>query len=223
MEDGREESEESYVGCELFCSGQRIYSFKFHPPVDRFPKDEIEVKARCQCVISIPAQDGKMSTMVFGLGTCGVTYPCLRCIRHHAETCFPEWMREKYPDIVGASSCQCKDFPLREGTNSYEECFKRFKNVMGENSCYTAAESGLPKGLVDSTMSVNSSPLMMLSLDLHSGKPMHVHMGIMTHVTEETTKMLTKVGGNKTGWAEQHKQAIVEKASQHDHKFRKEQ
>jgi hypothetical protein len=214
LEDGREESEVSYVGCEIFCSGRKLYSFKFDLPVDGFSKDKTEVKARCQRVISIPAQDGKMSAMVFGLRTCGVTYPCLRCIRHHGKTCFPEWMHAKYPDIVGASLCECKDFPLREGIYSYEECFKRFEIGIGEKFCYTAAEKSVSKGLVESTKSVNSEPLMRLSLDLHSGEPMHVHMGVVTHLTEETAKMLAKVCGDKTGWAEKHKEAIVEKAKE---------
>jgi tetratricopeptide (TPR) repeat protein len=213
LEDGREESEVSYIGCELFCSGQKMYSFKFNLPVDGFPKDnEPEVKARCQRVISIPAQDGKMATMVFGLGTCGVTYPCLRCTRHHAQRSFPEWMDEKHSDIVGASQFECKDFPLREGTNSYEECYKKFKNAMGEKIAYTALESKLPPGVVDRTLSVTSGPLMMLDLDLHSGEPMHVHMGLVSHATEEATKMLASVGGDKTGWAEKLKQVMVEKA-----------
>jgi hypothetical protein len=37
-------------------------------------------------------------------------------------------------------------------------------------------------------------------------------MGLVSHATEETAKKLAKVGGDKSGWAEKLKQAILEKA-----------
>jgi hypothetical protein len=91
---------------------------------------------------------------------------------------------------------------------------QKFINAVGEKRSYTAIESNNSKGVgtVDRTLSVTSGPLMKLGLDLHSGKPMHVHMGLVSHATEETTKKLAKVGGDKSEWAEKLKQAILEKA-----------
>jgi hypothetical protein len=69
--------------------GQELYTFWFDSPMTSLP-----VKVNCKHLICFPAEDGKMSACVYGLSTCGLKFPCLRCLWELKIWSYPKCMKE---------------------------------------------------------------------------------------------------------------------------------
>ena len=204
-EQGNEQNRDgTFVGCQFYGSidGQdhKLYSFWFDVAMPT-QNEQALVRANRKNIICFPAQDGKMAVSVAGLGTCSNKYSCLCCVRSLNSSSFPEWMREEFPELI--DDAVCKDFPKREGRYSAETCFALFERETGKKNEYSMAESDVPIVVRDKVYSQYLPSLLKIHPDLHSGDPMHVSQGYMTHLTEETAKMLREITGS--GWAERKK------------------
>jgi hypothetical protein len=122
---------------------------------------------------------------------------------------FPPWMYEQYPDLFDEPPA-CHDFALRECEHSRAESFCLFEKLTGKDPGFSIATSErLSVDIRDQTKSVSKKPLLDVDLDLHSGDPMHLTQGYMTHLTKETSKLLTDIIGG-FGWAERKKEEAVQ-------------
>jgi hypothetical protein len=196
---------DDYVGCVLEShDGQRLYSFRFDSPMVA----SLPVEANCKHLICFPAEDGKMAACVYGMSTCGVKFPCLRCLWELETWSYPKYMKEDCPELFNDITLhRFKDFLLREGRYSREECFKTFAQMVGPNREYSEAESGVSDFVRDKCKSVFKEPLLSIDGDLHNGDPMHITQGFMTHLSEAVKKQLQEIPGG--GWAQnKHAEAL---------------
>ena len=97
---------------------------------------------------------------------------------------------EKYKNRFN-SSVEFKDCELREGErNSYDACNKRRVDRIGNNVEYCAG-SKHTKTNIEATKSILTLPfLRAVDLDLLTADPLHIHEGMVTHLTENTIKLL---------------------------------
>jgi hypothetical protein len=206
-ETAADEEPAGYVGCILktAVSGEVLFSFVFEKAMD-CPRASFE--ANCKHVVCFPAEDGKMAACLYGMSTCGVKYPCLRCVYTLGNSDIPDWMYKQYPDLFDEPPT-CHDFALREWEQSRAESFCLFEKLTGKDRGFSVAKSEhVTVDIRDLTKSVSKEPILDVDLDAHSGDPMHLTQGYMTHLTKETCKLLRDIGG--TGWAESKKEELIQ-------------
>jgi hypothetical protein len=74
-EDETPDLEEGFIGCIVFWRERKVYAFRFSAPMSV----EGTIELHCKRSILINSDDGKMTTMLCGLGTAGSSFPCPRC------------------------------------------------------------------------------------------------------------------------------------------------
>jgi hypothetical protein len=74
-DDSTSDLEEGFVGCIIFCGEVKLYTFRFSAAMSV----EGTIETHCKRSILINSDDGKMTTMLCGLGAAGASYPCPRC------------------------------------------------------------------------------------------------------------------------------------------------
>jgi hypothetical protein len=204
-----EDDKDLFVGCVLKSNlGQTLYRFLFNSPLEC--PEASSFKGNCRHMIALPEDDGKMITCMAGLSTCGVKYPCPRCLFVlGTSSSYPTWMTEQFPTYFsGTNEPTSHDFLLREGRYSKEATFQNYETAMGKNRMFSVSEDNVSKNVRESCKSVVQEPVLSMGLDCHSGDPMHLNQGYMTHLTEETLKQLSDVAGG-SGWAEQRKEEVL--------------
>jgi hypothetical protein len=189
-------------------SGQKLLAFRFDEPMGS--GEQQSIYPSCGHVLCFPAEDGKMYATVYGLGTCGVTYPCPRCLRRRNSQAFPAWVQE-FPHLLDPDSI-VEDFDLRRGEKSIKKLHQLFERRMGRNRHLYIAEKDLPKEVIDSTYSCCWPYLRDDDPSCIPGDPLHVGQGLMTHLTLEMVHMLRKISGG--GWAAAQKADRVEEADE---------
>ena len=60
-----------------------------------------------------------MGAQLLGQSTCGVTYPCFRCLWKLHDESLPMWLSD-----YGFDKEECHEVDLRVGENCREECHK---------------------------------------------------------------------------------------------------
>jgi hypothetical protein len=175
------------------------------------------IKSHCKRSILINSDDGKMTTMPCGLGTAGSSFPCPRCTWQLSQNKMPMWAFKEFAHL-GVTEDMCIDFPLREGELSYDNSYGHVKAALGENKEYTATEDSIPKALKEKAKSVIYKPLRTNDLDHYHGDSLHLFEGLVTHMTEDTHRMIQNIttgGPEQTGsWLEQHKDEAIKKANE---------
>jgi hypothetical protein len=198
-----------YVGCVLTttaANGEVLFSFAFDKAMNC---RRASFEANCKHVVCFPAEDGKMATCLYGLSTAGVKYPCLRCLYTLGCPLFPQWMYDEYP-LLFEEPPTCHDFALRNCEHSRAESFRLFEKLTGKDRGFSiATTTQIPVDIRDQTKSVSKKPLLDVDLDAHSGDPMHLTQGYMTHLTQETCKLLVDIIGG-VGWAERKREEAIQ-------------
>ena len=120
-------------------------------------------------------------------------------------------MHSEYPNQV--ASANCKQFDLREGKYSYKTSYDTFKDQMGTKMEYSGAESKVPIQVTEQTKSVNAVPLRSMQLNFQSGEPMHLGMGLVSHLNGEVLKMLRNLSSDGN-WAKSMKATYTASAEQ---------
>jgi hypothetical protein len=216
--DGFEEAtptdlEEGLIGCIIFWGETKLYSFRFSAPLSV----ECAIESHCKRSILINSDDGKMTTMLCGLGTAGASYPCPRCTWKFNENKLPMWAFLEYAEL-GVTEEMCEDFPLREGELSYESCYDCVRASLGKNKEYTATADNIPKTIRDKAKSVVNKPLRTNELDHYHGDALHLFEGLVTHLTEDTHRLIEEIkeeGPEQTGsWLERNKDQAIKKADE---------
>jgi hypothetical protein len=208
LADETDDDEEStgYVGCVLKAAANGevlLFSFVFEKPMECQ-----RVEVNCKHVVCFPAEEGKMATCLYGLSTAGVKYPCLRCLYTLGNALYPSYFYDEYPHLFDGPPA-CYDFALRDCEHSRAESFRLFEKLTGKDRGFSIATTAqLPVDIRDQTKSVSKKPLLDVDLDAHSGDPMHLTQGYMTHLTKETSKLLVDIIGG-VGWAERKKEEAI--------------
>jgi hypothetical protein len=173
-------------------SGQKLLVFRFDEPM---ACGEQLANPSCGNVLCFPSEDGKMYASVYGLGTCGVTYPCPWCLRGHDSRAFPAWVKD-FSHLLEPESL-VEDFELRVGKNSLKKSHQLFKRRMGQNRRFYIAEKDLPKDVIESTYSVCCDVLLRPDNPNNiPSDPMHTSQGFMSHLTLETVNMFRNISGD---------------------------
>ena len=132
----------------------------------------------------LPTEDRKMTAFVSGVSTCSSSYSCPGCLWLKSERTVRKWMLN-----YGFPEAKCKDYPRRVGQFSRENCNKRFK-LMNNT---TALEPSLD--LKKRVFSVVQEPLLKIRdhfLYVHTGDPLHLGSGILTHLHVAICSFLAK-------------------------------
>jgi hypothetical protein len=174
LEKRQPDNEEFYIGANFFCSDDLVHTFKFHEDIKKLENTKVGA-IECDGSLLIDSDDGKMAVCLHGLSTCGLTYPCPRCLHRLDSSKFPIWFHDEFPDLVEKSECESPY--LREGEYSYAKCWERFKVSMGHNHQYSAAEAETTPAAVEASKSVVNKPLRVQQLKYFHGEPMHILMG----------------------------------------------
>ena len=126
------------VGLEILCQHNSgiLHSFCFAFPIilDLEESNDDIVTATCQRSMMIDTDDGKMTAMCAGVGTCSATYSCPRCVRRSSSrSCVKKWLEELrhlFPEDMTFEDC-----PLREGeVYGYDHaCQKKGVDRLGPN------------------------------------------------------------------------------------------
>jgi hypothetical protein len=195
-----------YVGCVVKSnSGEKLLAFRFD---EAMVCGEQSIDPSCGKVLCFPAEDGKMYATAYGLGTCGVTYSCPRCIRRHDSQAFPAWVQE-FSHLLEPDSL-VQDFELRKGEKSIKKSHQLFERKMGPNRHLYIAEKDLPKEVINSTYSSCWSYFRSDDPDSIPGDALHVSQGLMTHLNLEMVGMLRGISGD--GWASAQKADLIKEA-----------
>ena len=202
---------DTYIGCELYwkdgLDSKRIYAFMFAAPVPcNFDKNK--VTANCKKAMSINSDDGKLQMAVCGIGTCSNTYNCERCLRRKNDNRYPQWVRDTFPNLVEQS--ECADYPLRAGKDSLKNCYERYKRGVGENNEYLVGNKLSPDDILD-CYSVTDKPARWNDPRYLNGGFMHMLMGVMTHLSEETVKKLRALSTDDS-WSKANKLKFIKAA-----------
>jgi hypothetical protein len=177
------------IGCILKGKdGGALYSILFDTDLAS-PKEQVQ--ANCKLAICILAQDGKMATCSSGQKTCGVKYSCLRCL-WNGDASYPSWARE-FPDLL-PDGADVKCFEIREESKSNAELFKKYEQLVGKDSVRSTTQK-VQDWIKEQTASVSEKPTFDIHPDLHSGDPMHMSQGYMTHLTEAAMRELGNISG----------------------------
>lgn len=193
------QSEGEYVGCRIVAAktNEDIFSFEFDSSVST---ELTYASADCMHLIGIPCEDGKMCATVYGLSTCGSSYPCPKCLWALNDKKVSSWLKD-YEQTVTEN---CIDYQQRTGEVCRKKCHERYKHLMGNST--DAPNINLKK----SVYSVVHCPLMEYDDDLirfNIVDPMHVSQGLMTHLTEETAVQLAAILSQEPGFLERYIQA----------------
>ena len=176
-----------------------LYSFRFASPIILDPQESNNdiITATCQRSIMIDTDDGKMSAMCAGLGTCSSTFSCPRCVRRTSSRSCAKWLEEwrhLFPEDMTFEDC-----PLREGeVYGYDACRKKAVDRLGPNDDYTTTKRNSNDLDIDATKSVLREPLKNIDIDLLHGDALHLHEGILTHLTETTRDLLVRASATST-------------------------
>ena len=175
------------IGCILKGEdGDALYSILFGTDLAS-PSEQVQ--ANCKHAICIPAQDGKMANCSAGQKTCSVKYSCLRCL-WNGDASYPSWAKE-FPDLL-PDDAEVNCFGIREGDNSNANLFKKYEEIVGKDAVRSTTVK-VPDWVKEKTGSVSEEPIFDIHPDLHSGDPMHLTQGYMTHLTEATLVQLGRL------------------------------
>ena len=181
------------VGCRLVSrtTGDQMFSFEFDSSV--LLKGGTSVEPFCYHLFGIPCEDGKMCACLYGFSTCSASYSCPCCLWNKYDDTVPRWMIEY--DLPLSMQSACKDHPLRKGHNSREKCFDRFTNMNKDSAKNPTIE------IKKRFYSMVYEPLLRIDDELlwvHSGDPLHLGSGMLTHLNEALLVILGQYESTNT-------------------------
>lgn len=202
----------TFVGVQLFLydSDDPVLSFRFDLP---FVVSEKETVATFYHCIGIPAHDTKQGLILSGQGTASDSCCCLTCISLSKEFWKPqEWMEKYDQDNPILKRQGGGDAPLREGLNSNQASYERFKEATDDGN-YKHSEKAL-LALKRSSNSVTNLPLLHIPPSKDPVAPMHAMQGHITHLLQAGRDELRAIDTEDSAWVRRI-EAMSEEVERH--------